>query len=273
MTGSPVTMWVDGGAAATLSVHDRGLGYGDGLFETMRLRGGRIALLDRHLARLGQGCLALGIQDLALTDLRRELGTLAASLADGTLKLIVTRGAGARGYRPPRAARATRVLMWSPPRVEDAAAAASGVRVRYCRTPATENAALAGLKHLNRLDSVLARAEWSDEAIKEGLMRDSRGVIVGGTMSNVFAVCGGRIVTPRIDRAGVRGILRGEVIEAARRLQLGIEELELAADDLIGADELFLTNAVIGIWPVTELDGHGFAVGSTTRRLQQELAP
>ena len=272
MTDPAATVWVDGIATASLSVHDRGLAYGDGLFETMRLRAGAIANLERHLARLAQGCEALEIHGIDAAGLRIELDTLAAAKPDGTLKLVVTRGSGSRGYRPPRTARPTRVLIWSPPRAEDTEAAASGVRVRLCRTPATENSRLAGLKHLNRLDNVLARAEWSDEAIVEGLMRDSRGAIVGGTMSNVFAVCAGALMTPRIERAGVRGVQRARVIEAAGRLQLRVAELELTPADLTAADELFLTNAVIGIWPIAELEGRGFAVGNTTRRLQQELA-
>ncbi|MGH8262262.1 MAG: aminodeoxychorismate lyase [Steroidobacterales bacterium] len=271
MTEPVASVWVDGIATASMSVHDRGLAYGDGLFETMRLRAGAIVNLERHLARLAQGCETLEIQGIDPAELRLELGTLADAQPDGTLKLVVTRGAGSRGYRPPRTARPTRVLMWSPARAEDTVAATNGVRVRLCRTPATENSRLAGLKHLNRLDNVLARAEWSDEAIAEGLMRDSRGAIVGGTMSNLFAVRGGTVVTPRIERAGVRGVQRARVIEATGRLQLRVEELELAPADLTAADELFLTNAVIGIWPIAELDGRGFAVGSTTRRLQREL--
>lgn len=272
MTHPGVITWVDGVATTTVSVQDRGLAYGDGLFETMRLRGGRIANIDRHLARLAQGCDTLEIHGVDAKVLRAELETLAVSQADGTLKLIVTRGAGLRGYRPPLGVLPTRVLIWSAPRAHDAAAAANGVRVRFCRTPATESARLAGVKHLNRLDSVLARAEWSDEEIREGLMCDSRGAIVGGTMSNVFAIRGARLVTPRIERAGVRGIQRALVIEAAGRLRLPVEELDLAPADLNEADELFLTNAVIGIWPVAELDGRSFSVGATTRRLQQELA-
>lgn len=272
MTDPRPNTWVDGVATASFSVHDRGLAYGDGLFETMRLRAGRIANIDRHLARLAQGCDTLEIRGIDLTGVRSELESLASAQPDGTFKLIVTRGDGLRGYRLPQTVRARSVLTWSAPRAEDAAAAANGVRVRFCRTPATENVRLAGLKHLNRLDSVLARAEWSEEGIAEGLMGDSRGAIVGGTMSNVFMVRTARLMTPRIERSGVRGVQRGRVIEAAAHFGLPVEELDLAPADFMAADELFLTNAVIGIWPVAELDGRGFSVGPTTRRLQRELA-
>jgi 4-amino-4-deoxychorismate lyase len=263
-----MSLWIDGVVESRLSALDRGLNYGDGLFETMRLVDGAVRHLDRHLARLALGCERLGISHVDFAALNHEIASIARTQDDGALKLIVTRGSGPRGYRPIGTERPTRILSWSPPRLADASAATDGVRVRYCTTPASVNVALAGVKHLNRLDCVLARSEWSDTDIAEGLMRDSQGAIVGGTMSNVFAVRGETIVTPRIDRAGVNGIMRGIVIEAAHGAGLVVEEQVLTAADLAAAHELFLTNALIGIWPVRTLEDRQLKPGPITRHLQ-----
>lgn len=263
-----MSVWINGSPAQDLSAFDRGLNYADGLFETMRVRHRGVSHIDRHLDRLSEGCRRLGLDGVDVAVLRGEIAMRAESQSAGTLKLIVTRGVGPRGYRPVVTGAPTRILISSDARAADQSAA-SGVRIRYCRTPASENVALAGLKHLGRLDSVLARGEWSDADIAEGLLRDSRGSVVGGTMTNLFAVHGGKLVTPRIDRAGVRGVMRGVVMDAARDQGLAVSEAPLEASDIVVADELFLTNALIGVWPVRELDGRAYAVGPITRRAQQ----
>ena len=153
--------WINGVADEYVDYRDRGLQYGDGLFETMRVRGGRIRLLEYHLQRLLEGGRRMSIRMPPLTSLRRELERRARAHADAVLKLIVTRGPGARGYRPSGRERATRILSWSAPARVDASESAQ--RVRICATPVGSNPALAGLKTLNRLESVLARCEWNDE--------------------------------------------------------------------------------------------------------------
>ena len=264
--------WINGVESDAVAVLDRGLNYGDGLFETMRLQRGAVMHLGRHLARLAEGCARLGIDRLDLEDLRREIVATAHASADGVLKLIVTRGSGARGYRPAGDEVPTRILSLGPARVVDRARATTGVRVRYCRTPATQNAAIAGMKHLNRLDCVLARREWSDPEIGEGLMLDSHGALVGGTMSNVFAVRDRMLVTPCIEDCGVRGVMRSIVIDAARSAGIVVTERRLTLADLAAADELFLTNALIGIWPVHALEERSYALGPMAARLREMCA-
>ncbi|HZF15192.1 MAG TPA: aminodeoxychorismate lyase [Steroidobacteraceae bacterium] len=263
-----MSLWINGSPAPDRMAGDRGLNYGDGLFETMRVERGAVRHLDRHIDRLTGGCRRLGIDGIDTTILCDEIIECAGLQAIGTLKLIVTRGVGPRGYRPIVEGAPTRILTASNARPADDSGA-NGVQVRYCRTPATENTVLAGLKHLGRLDSVLARGEWSDAAIAEGLMRDSRGFIVGGTMTNLFAVRAGRLLTPRIERAGVRGVMRSVIMDAARSTGIVIEETQLLASDLAGAEELFLTNALVGIWPVRELDGRSYELGPVTRHCQR----
>ncbi len=244
---------------------DRGLAYGDGLFETMACRGGRIRWLEYHLDRLLLGCGRLAIP--ADRDaLRAEIESSCPS-GDAVVKLIVTRGPGARGYRAPQAPEPTRILSISPWPRTSVADYTDGIPLRTCALRLGENPQLAGLKHLCRLEQVLAQMELEGTEAREGLVRSSGGLVVSGISSNVFGVQGGRLLTPRIDRCGVRGVTRRVVLEHAAAVGLEPLETELRREDLLRCDELFVTNAVFGIRPVNALDGHAFPVGSSTLAL------
>jgi 4-amino-4-deoxychorismate lyase len=245
--------WVNGRNTGRIDHRDRGLQYGDGVFETMRIRRGEVRLLDYHLDRLYAGCRRLAIAGPALRVLRSELERAAALRNEGVLKLIVTRGRGLRGYRPSGAERCTRILtVHALPRAV-LAAAASPARVRLCTTPMGLNPRLAGLKTLNRLESVMARAEWSDARIWEGLMRDVEENIVCGTMSNLFIRRGSILMTPLLDRCGVAGVMRRWILDAARELRLRPVERRLRWHDLTEAEELFMSNAVVGVRSVASV--------------------
>lgn len=262
---------IDGRPETRIDVRDRGLQYGDGLFETIAVRDGRVRRLEAHLHRLERGCTSLAFTCPPLEVIAAELRQLADGQARAVLKLIVTRGSGSRGYRPPAVPTPVRILWRDPWPEYPEAWQEQGVQVRFCRSVLGDNPALAGIKHLNRLEQVLARAEWSNPEFAEGLMLDVRGAVVCGTMTNVFAVTGGVLRTPRLDRCGVLGTMRQTVIALARTMGMDVEETELRPDDVLGADELFLTNALIGIWPVRQLEQRGFEMGPVVRRLQQEV--
>ncbi len=247
-----MSTWVDGRRRRTLDVRDRGLNYGDGLFETLRVRAGSVRLLPWHLERLYDGCARLGIAPPARRTLERELAAAAARLDEGVLKLIVTRGVGPRGYRPSGRELACRILS-AHPLPPAAPAAVAGVAVRLCATPLTVQPRLAGLKTLNRLDSVLARSEWTDPRIYEGLMADPDGNLTCATMSNVFVRHGSFLLTPILDRGGVAGVMRRWVLGEAAGFGVRVMEGRLRAADLDGAAEMFLTNAVVGVLPVARV--------------------
>jgi 4-amino-4-deoxychorismate lyase len=255
-----------------LSALDRGVHYGDGLFETIACEGGRPRLIERHLRRLAAGCERLGLAPGDDVTLAREVRELAAGTSRAVVKVLLTRGAAlARGYAPTGHERTVRIALrfaWPPP---DAEQDGHGVRVRRATLRLGENPALAGIKHCNRLEQVLARREWVDPGIAEALMFSSSEALISGTMSNVFLVRGSRVLTPRIDRCGVAGVVRGLVLEIASAAGISAEERRLDAADLAAAEELFLTNALTGIRPVRELDGVGLAVGPVTRHLQAQL--
>ena len=242
-----MSIWINGRRGTVIDCRDRGLQYGDGLFETMLVRRRRIRLLELHLERFAEGCRRLGLA-VPAAGIERELVLRARQYTEGVLKLILTRGRGARGYRPAGDERCTRVLSLN------ALPAVPGggrpVRVRLCRTRLGINPDLAGLKTLNRLESVLARAEWRDERIWEGLMRDVEGSVVCGTMSNVFLRRGSTLMTPALDRCGVAGVMRRWVLEQAGDLRLRVRQGRLPVEAFRDAEEVFMTNAVAGVVPV-----------------------
>jgi len=234
-----------------LDHRDRGLQYGDGLFETMRVRQRRIRLLDYHLERLAEGCRRLAIAAPEGAHLRRELERMASGRSDGILKLIVTRGSGPRGYRASGHEHTTRIATLHA--APEGISAAVG-RVRLCTTPVSVNAQLAGLKTLNRLDSVLARAEWRSARVWEGLMSDPDGNWVCGTMSNLFVRRRALLATPILDRCGVAGVMRRWVLENAAGVGLRVEQRRIRSEDLMSAEEIFMSNAVVGIRSVSAIE-------------------
>jgi 4-amino-4-deoxychorismate lyase len=249
---------IDGKPGDTLPVTDRGLLYGDGLFETLAVIDGRPCLWHRHLARLRDGCERLGIAVPDAATLRREAWSLTAQSPRAVLKIIITRGSGGRGYRPPEAAQPRRVLMLSDWPDWPAAWAEQGVRVRLCDARVADSPMVAGLKHLGRLEQVLARAEWRDPAIAEGLMLDGRGHLIEATQSNLFLERAGQLITPELSRAGVAGVLRGLILDLAAAAGSPVLERRVVPEDLPQADALYLSNSLIGVWRVAALADHSY---------------
>ncbi len=260
--------------APGVSPFDRGLHFGDGLFETIACRRGRPRFLTWHLERLASGCERLRIPFTNVEDVRREVRMLAHDSDNSIVKVMLTRGvATARGYAPSGSEKPTRITIRYSWPAEDPSARHDGVRVRTAALRLGENPALAGLKHLNRLEQVLAKAESMDAQIAESLLFSSSARLISGTMSNVFIVRKSRVHTPRLDLCGVAGVMRRVVLSEAAGIGVAAEECILRAEDLVNAEEIFLTNARIGIWPVRALDTQVLTPGPVTRRLQQRLEP
>ena len=259
--------WVDGRPAADLPLSDRGLAYGDGLFETLAVHQGQPSLLTAHLQRLRLGCGRLGIP-FDETLITEELRAFCAALGEGVVKLIVTRGDGLRGYAPPAEARSRRLLLASPLPIYPAEHAEQGIELFPCALRLAEQPRLAGLKHLNRLEQVLARAEWQDSRYAEGLLRDQAGRPIEGVFSNLFLVSDGRLLTSSLARCGVAGVMRGALLDEANRLGIACEVRDLAFDELLAAQEIFLCNSVYGVWPVRRLETRVWLPGPLTRKLQ-----
>lgn len=255
---------INGEDGDSISVIDRGFAYGDGVFETIKLVDGQPCYWQLHLQRLLSGCERLQIllsDDFAETLLRDCNQLLAERQLPGLaiLKIIVTRGPAERGYRLSSTSNPTRVMLLNSavsPETHD-----QGVRLRLCQLRLSLQPALAGIKHLNRLEQVLARAEWQDD-FQEGLLLNAAGAVIEGTMSNIFMVKNGCLKTPLLDEAGVAGIMRRRVISWAKEQGINIEICSLQLDEIKAADHLFLCNSFIGIWPVTEFDQKIYTIWS-----------
>ncbi|MBU6248451.1 MAG: aminodeoxychorismate lyase [Xanthomonadaceae bacterium] len=256
---------VDGVPCDTLSVLDRGLGYGDGLFETVRVVGDHAPLWSGHMARLAEGSRRLAMPVPAPDVLWREVLAVTAGMTEAVVRITVTRGIGPRGYAPPPAPAPARIVAAFPMPTADPRLVAEGLRLRVCDLRLAAQPALAGLKHLNRLEQVLARAEWNDPSIHEGLLLDAEDRVVCATMANVFVVIGGTVVTPSLARCGVAGVARAEVLAAWPEVQVR----DLAREALRSAQEVFLTSSVRGILPVQAVGDKVFAPGPMARALQR----
>ena len=270
-----MTVLINGKPATEVSVLDRGLHFGEGLFETIACINGRPRFLPLHFERLEFGCERLGIQPPAQDELSDEILGLIRGVERAIVKLLVTGGeAVARGYARSGSERATRITIRYPWPHEDPAQLHDGVMTRTLSMRLGENPRLAGLKHCNRLEQVLARAELANAPhVAEGLLFSSSGSLVSGTMTNVFLVRESILLTPRIELCGVAGVMRRVVLREARRVGIPIRECELRAENLQAADEVFLTNARIGIWPVRSVDDRNLTPGPVTRHLQTVLQP
>ncbi len=265
---------VDGEPRSSVPADDRGFAYGDGVFETVTVLDGRAALWHLDTARLARGCDALGIPAPPVHSLEDDLRLLfpPRERDSGILKIIATRGSGGRGYAPPSPAVARRVSQRLPMPRHDADCWRSGVALHLCRTRLSMTPLLAGVKHLNRLEQVMARREWSDPRIAEGLMLRENGEPVEGTTGNLFARFGERLLTPPTPMLAVAGVMRERILALAPELGLRCEQAALSWGQLAAAEEVFLSNAVIGVWPVrsvAELSWQGPA--ATARELQRRL--
>lgn len=244
---------VNGEETKSISVSDRGLQFGDGLFETMSVRKGKIRFLQLHLDRLYAGCERLAILPPDDGLLIRELAQISAVQNDGVIKLILTRGDSLRGYRYASDIRSNRIITHSDRPATAPENALSGVRVKLCLTRIARNPVLAGIKHLNRLENIIARAEWQDVNIAEGLLCDTDGNVVEGTMSNLFFIKNNELITPILEYSGVNGIVRKRIFQYAKDLNINCIQKSFTVDELPIFDAGFVCNAIIGIWPIREL--------------------
>lgn len=261
-------MLVNGQSAQQIPADDRGFQYGDGLFETALLINGRVRFIDAHCKRLFSGCARLGIAPPDRQTLLREIAQVTSDADRGVLKIIVTRGAGGRGYRPSGAMSSNRVVALHPFNP----APHGALRLRWCDIRLGRNARLAGIKHLNRLEQVLAQSEWREGEADEGVMLDTEGEVICATSANVFVVREGALVTPDLRFSGVLGVMRAQVIEAARKLRLAVSEEPLWPHDLETASEVFITNAVRGIRSVASLDSLQWSETGVATRLATALS-
>lgn len=275
MSNSYPLISVNGVIGQQISPLDRGFAYGDGLFETCRLTHGIIPLWELHKARLHAGCerLRIPLDESLLERYRTELLST-GELSEGIFKVTITRGIGGRGYGLPAKVVPTCCLALYDTPISQAYQ--QGVVLRICQQRLAQSENLAGMKHLNRLEQILARSEWQDAAIADGLLMDGNDHFIETTSSNLFIVRNGQLITPDLSLCGVAGIMRCLILESlAPQAGLTAKIGAVTLSDLQSADEVFVCNAVNGIWPVVEIRAEAapmiFARGKITTALQQAL--
>jgi len=264
---------VNGQPGAQISLFDRGFSYGDGVFETLLVEASKPLLLERHLERLAAGLQRLNIPCIPslLDAIRDDIDRLCQSQQRTFIKLIVTRGAGGRGYRAAADLQPNRVLIRAAAPDYPEHWYRQGCDLYLCQTRLGLNPLLAGIKHLNRLEQVLARNEWQDQ-FPEGLVCDIDDRLIEGTMSNLFLIQGDRLLTPRLDRCGVAGIVRSVVIDAAQHHGVEVIQEALSIEDLFQADGVFVTNTGFGVLPVASCDARLIPLSALAESAAQWLA-
>jgi 4-amino-4-deoxychorismate lyase len=263
---------INGISTEHLSVMDRGLQYGDGLFETIACVDGNLQFWDEHIERMQKGAERLLIDSNTIRFFNDDVSILRQkhNIDNCTVKLMLTRGLGERGYRSPIKQKVTRIVTISDLPVYPEVFYKDGVDACICQHPVSINLRLAGIKHLNRLDNVMARSEWKDE-FQEGLMLDESGNLIEGTMSNVFSVKNNVLITPSLERCGVNGIIRDQLLSIAREQDIKTVVTSMKIAELKEMDELFVCNSVIGVWPIKNIDANTYQVGPLTQQLAKAL--
>lgn len=267
--------WINGEATDNPLPLNRGAQFGDGLFETVLIRDGRLCHEKYHFERLREGVKRLGINGYSSRQLRLEISRATAQCIEGVLKLMITRGgAVALDYGLDSSATATRTLLLYPKPEYPREWAQYGIRVHICKTPVGHNRRLGGIKHMNRLEQALARSEWAGmDEFQEGLMLDEDGAVVGGTRSNVFAWFDhGVLATPTVRLCGVAGVVRRNVLERAREAGISVRVATMGLAQFMRAQEIFVTNSIIGIWPVRAIDHWKYSVGPIAQKMRHWLA-
>ncbi len=278
MTDSPQIFagLINGKATTLISLLDRGFAYGDGVFETVRVDRDVPYLWSYHCQRLISGCQKLNILFKDWTLLEQEVKLLCKNLSNygcswGILKIIISRGVGGRSYRPPQNTLPTRVLCLMQGQLPSSECYQEGVNVTICRHRLPYNQQLAGIKHLNRLDQVIARSEWEDEYF-EGLMLDNADHVIEGTMSNLFICSGEELLTPQLDECGVSGVMREHLLVEGWKYGFRCRETCLTLDRILSANGALICNSVIGILPIRRVNLATVSLPPMIQQLQEFAA-
>lgn len=247
-----VVALVNGGPPSTSMMVSRGLHYGDGVFRTLLRWEGRWLDFDRHYVKLVQDCRALDLDPPHFGQLQAELDALGGGRATPQVgKLMLCRAGAGRGYAPQGRA-VDRILLRYPAPKFPHSYYEQGVAVAESPVALGIQPLLAGVKHLNRLENVLAARHWPAH-VQEVLMSSSAGFLICGSKSNLFWIQGEQLFTPRLHQCGVAGVMRGKIIDLARGLGARVQQVEATVASLLSADAVFLCNSLIGLWPVKQL--------------------
>ncbi len=261
---------INGAPSAVVDTQDRGLRYGDGVFETLAIVDGKAQLWSQHFERLQRGCERLGIPTPVESQLHSDYQALRLPQA-GVLRITLTRGTGGQGYAPPISAQPTRIVQVLPAPQRPPHWWDEGVDVRDCQTQLARQPLLAGVKHLNRLEQVIARSEWDDPTIAEGLLCDTDGALIEATAANLIITQPSGWIIPEQPDSGVSGVMQAWIAEWAIEHGIHVEHERFARTSLGPEHGLILCNSLIGAWPVRRLNQIEHPIRPAVRDLQRAI--
>ncbi|MDH5232042.1 MAG: aminodeoxychorismate lyase [Gammaproteobacteria bacterium] len=247
---------INGKENSDISVNDRGLQFGDGVFTTLTVKNQQAMLWPQHLQRLQHDCSVLAIALPQQNLLEQDISKIIQTNGDGIVKIIITRGPSERGYAASQAGPTSRIIKWSPRPDWPTDYFEKGIECTWCQTLLCENPRLAGVKHLNRLQNVLARMELDGTSNAEGLILNTQGQIIEAISANVFFYKENTLYTPDLSLAGVNGLMRAQVLQYATDQAVSVDIRPLHRAFVESAEAAFITNTVIGLWPLAKLGPH-----------------
>lgn len=264
---------VNGSPNGLITPFDRGFAYGDGIFRTMKMLNGMPEAWPLHYQKLVADCGVIGIVAPSAELLMHDLNQLFSVNEIAVAKIIITRGESVRGYAPPAVSLPLRVVVKSSLPSYLPENYTKGVALFLCETKLAHQPKLAGIKHLNRLESVLARAEWHNPSLADGIMLDIENNVIECTAANIFARFENQLMTPSLNQCGVAGVMRERIMQLAPSLGYTIVTQKLSLALLKQADEVFISNSLYGVWPVASCDGHAWQVLELTNKINKALQP
>jgi 4-amino-4-deoxychorismate lyase len=263
---------VNGSFATTISVQDRGLTLGDGFFTTLYLNNQQPALWSFHVARLREGCarLKLPLPDVDL--LYEQCCQLASDYNEACGKIIITRGTGGRGYSPQGCETPTVIVSVHPYPAHYHDWQRNGISLGVAEQQLGCQPMLAGLKTLNRLEQVLLKNELDERGIPEAIVLDWQDHVVETVTANLFWRKGEQIFTPDLKLSGVCGVMRAFVIQQLTNWRYTVTPVSTGLAAVLDADEVWITNALMGVVPVTGIKDVKYQDHCFVKRLQNALA-
>ena len=260
---------VNGKISKTIDVRDRSVQYGDGVFETIAVKEKSLKFWKEHYQRLNKGCKVLKIKCPPEVFLKKEINKFLRKTKKEklVLKIIISRGVGGRGYNPPRNTKPTRILgIYDWPNYLETNFT-KGIMMDICKTRISAQPFLSKIKHINRLEQIIARSEWQSRNIAESIMLDMNNNVIEGTMSNIFGIKKNIFYTPIIENSGVEGIMRGVILKLLEKNKKKNIIKKITLKELLKFDEVFVCNSIFGIWPVIKISKKKFSFGEKTKEI------
>jgi len=260
---TPIVL-INGARQSKISIFNRNVHFGDGLFETCVVENKKILFWTNHFARLNRGCEQLIIgkvdESVWLSDVKKALSL--CSYDHCVVKLILSRGESLRGYgfkddiKPVRAVIVSELQKTTPNK---------SFCLEYCQSGYDSNPKLAGIKHCNRLEQVLARAGLKSD---EGIMLDENHNVISVTQGNIYAILSNKLITPKLDKCGVEGTRRAVILDLTKHLGINVKVEVLSVEKLGQADEVFISNSIIGIQSISQIGDIGLGESPITKKIK-----